>query len=206
MLIFPVPSGTSEVGRSSVVGRRVNTLSIFKVVSFITSSAVSGSLVKGSAKVRSGNTDFVSIEDPSFRAGKTNLVVPVPGGASGVGRLGVVPFGEDALSFNEVVSFVASEAVTVLGMSGALVRNGNAFSISILEPVVGTSQTFLGIPVPDSTSKVGRLGVVGFREEALSVDKVITLVANSAVTVFSMFFALVRDGNADVFSVEDPSS
>ena len=206
MLIFPVPSGTSEVGRSGVVGRRVNTLSFNEVVSFITSSAVSGGLVKGSAEIGSGNTDFVSIENPSFGAGKADLVVPVPSGTSGVGRLGIVPFGEDALSFNEVVSFVASEAVTVFGVGGALVRNGNAFSISILEPVVGASQTFLGIPVPDSASEVGRSGVVGFREEALSVDKVITLVANSAVTISSVFFALVRDGNTDVFSVEDPSS
>ena len=35
------------------------------------------------------------------------MVVPVPGGASGVGGLGVVEVREDALSFLEVISLVA---------------------------------------------------------------------------------------------------
>ena len=57
--------------------------------------------------VGDGNADFVSIEDPVFGAGKADLVVPVPGGASGVGGLGVVEVREDALSFLEVISLVA---------------------------------------------------------------------------------------------------
>ena len=57
--------------------------------------------------VGDGNANFVSIEDPVFGAGEADLVVPVPGGASGVGGLGIVEVREDALSFLQVVSLVA---------------------------------------------------------------------------------------------------
>ena len=57
--------------------------------------------------VGDGNANFVSIEDPVFGAGEADLVVPVPGGASGVGGLGIVEVREDTLSFLEVVSLEA---------------------------------------------------------------------------------------------------
>ena len=88
----------------------------------------------------------------------------------------------------------------------ALVRDRDTFTVSILEPVVGASQADLSIPVPDTTSEVGGSGIVGFREEALSVDEVISLVASGAVSIGSVLFALVRDGYTDIVSIEDPSS
>ena len=50
------------------------------------------------------------------------------------------------------------------------------------------------------------LHVVGLREDASSFNKVVSLEASSAVTVFGVFSALVRDGNAYSVSIEDPSS
>ena len=40
------------------------------------------------------------------------------------------------MSTEEVVSLVASGTVTVLGVSGTLVSNGNASAVGILEPVL----------------------------------------------------------------------
>jgi hypothetical protein len=59
----------------------------------------------------------------------------------------------------------------------ALIRDRDANTVSILEPVVRASQADLSIPVPDTTSEVGGVHVVGFREEALSVDEVVSLEA-----------------------------
>ena len=39
----------------------------------------------------------------------------------------------------------------------------------------------------------------------MSVGEVVSFVAGSAVTISSMFSALIRDGDADVVSIEDPS-
>ena len=69
--------------------------------------------------IRNGNALTVSILDPVLGAGKADLVVPVPGGASGVRRLSVVPFGENAGTSNKVVSLEAGQAVTVFGVRGA---------------------------------------------------------------------------------------
>ena len=59
------------------------------------------------ALIRDGNANFVSIEDPVFGAGEADLVVPVPGGASGVGGLGIVEVREDTDSVFQVISLVA---------------------------------------------------------------------------------------------------
>ena len=59
-------------------------------------------------------------------------------------------------------------------------------------------------PIPSSTARISRLGVVEVREDALSFLEVISLEALSAVTVHSVSFALVRDGNADFVGIEDP--
>jgi len=90
-------------------------------------------------------------------------------------------------------------------MSGALIRNGYTDAIRVLEPVVGASKAYLSIPVPDTTSKIRRSGVVGLREKALTIDEVISLEARGAVTIGGMFFALVRNNDADIVGVEDPS-
>ena len=81
------------------------------------------------------------------------------------------------MSTEEVVSLVASGTVTVLGVRGALVSNGNASTVGILEPVLGAGKADLIVPVPSGTSEVGRSGVVGGREDASSVDEVVSLEA-----------------------------
>ena len=49
------------------------------------------------------------------------MIVPIPVGTSEVGRSGVVQSREDALSINEVITFVARGTVAVLSVSGALI-------------------------------------------------------------------------------------
>ena len=65
------------------------------------------------------------------------------------------------MTIGEVVSLEAGSAVTVFSVFFALVRDRNADSVSILEPVVGASQADLSIPVPDTTSEVSGFHVVG---------------------------------------------
>jgi hypothetical protein len=45
-------------------------------------------------------------------------------------------------------------------MSSALVRNWNAFLVSIENPVLGAAEADLVIPVPGGTSRISRLGIV----------------------------------------------
>ena len=53
------------------------------------------------------DTDIVTIESPSLRAGKANLVVPVPSGTAKIsGSSGVIKRVE-ALSFMKVIALVA---------------------------------------------------------------------------------------------------
>ena len=40
--------------------------------------------------VRNGNTNLFVVEYPSVRAGKTDLIGPIPGSASEISRLGIV--------------------------------------------------------------------------------------------------------------------
>ena len=50
--------------------------------------------------------------------------------------MSIVGSRENASSVDEVIAFVTSGTVTIGSMSSALVRNGDAFSISILDPVL----------------------------------------------------------------------
>ena len=59
-------------------------------------------------------------------------------------------------------------------------------------------------PVPSSTTKICRFGVVEVREKAFAFFQVISIEAFSAVSIHSMSFALVRDGHADVIGIEGP--
>jgi hypothetical protein len=86
-----------------------------------------------------------------------------------------------------------------------LVRDGHALFISVEHPLVRASQADLVVPVPGSTAEVGRLGVVGGAEDASSVAEVVTLEASGTVTVGGMSFALIRDSDALLVSVENPS-
>ena len=82
-LIFPIPGGTSQIRRTSVIEIREKTLTFFKVIAFIAGSAVSV-LSMSFTKVTDNNANFIFIENPTFRASETDLVVPIPGGASGI--------------------------------------------------------------------------------------------------------------------------
>ena len=61
------------------------------------------------------------------------------------------------------------------------------------------------VPVPGSTSKVDRLHSVALGVKTLSIFQIISLVAFVTISVFSMSFALVRNGNTNVIRVESPS-
>ena len=87
-----------------------------------------------------------------------------------------------------------------------MIGDGNTDTVSILDPVLGASEADLIVPIPGGTSEVSGLHVVGFREDAFSFNEVVSLVASSAVTIFGVFSALVRDGNTNFVSIKDPSS
>ena len=64
------------------------------------------------------------------------MVIPVPGRASRVRWLGVVEFGENADSMLDVIALEAGQTVTLLVVSGALVRNGYTNFINVEGPVL----------------------------------------------------------------------
>ena len=102
----PVPGTTSGIGGLGVVEVREDALSFLEVVSLVARGTVSvGSM--SLALIRNGGTNIFSIENPSVRAGKADLLVPVRGRASRVGGFGIVAVSEDALSFLEVISLEA---------------------------------------------------------------------------------------------------
>ena len=59
------------------------------------------------------------------------------------------------------------------------------------------------VPIPDTTSDIRWLGVVGFRENADSFFKIVSLETSSTVTVFSMSLTLVGNWHTNSFSVKD---
>jgi hypothetical protein len=100
--------------------------------------------------------------------------------------LNVVVSGEDTSSILEVISLEASSTISVFGMSGALVRNGNANTVSILNPSVRADEANLIVPIPGSATKVGGVHVIGGREDTGTVDEVISLEASSTISVISV--------------------
>ncbi len=88
-----------------------------------------------STKIRNGHANFFSVEDPTLGAGEADLVVPVPGSAARVGRLGVVGVRENAFSFLEVITLEASGAISVVSVGFALVRNRNTNAVSVEDPL-----------------------------------------------------------------------
>lgn len=64
------------------------------------------------ALISDGNTDLVSVEGPFVGAGKTHLVGPIPGSTSEIGGMGSISGGVNALSFDDVVSSKAGQAVS----------------------------------------------------------------------------------------------
>ena len=109
------------------------------------------------------------------------MVVPVPGSASEVSRLGLIGEGVEALSFNKVVSLEAFSAVSVF-VSFALVRDGHANLVSVEGPSVRAGEADLVVPVPGSASQVRGLGSVSRGEDALSLNEVVSGEAGQAVS------------------------
>ena len=88
------------------------------------------------------------------------MIFPVPSGTSEVGRSGVVGGREDASSVDEVIAFVAGKTVSIISMGSAVIRDSDASTISIEDPVLGASQADLISPVPGSTSEIDGFHVV----------------------------------------------
>lgn len=63
------------------------------------------------ALIGDGHADVVGVEGPLVGASQANLVVPVPGSASKIGRSSGVGRGVDALSFLKVIAGKAGQAV-----------------------------------------------------------------------------------------------
>ena len=84
--------------------------------------------------VGDGHADLVSVEGPVLGAGEANLVVPVPFSTTRISGLGVVEVREKTESVSEVIALEALGAVTVHGMSLALIGDGHTDLVSIEEP------------------------------------------------------------------------
>ena len=135
-MIVPIPGGATDVSGMSVVEIGAEASSVLEVVSLVAGEAVSGT-VGGSALIGNGYTDSVGVGEPSLRAGKTILIVPIPGSASRVGGLGIVGGREDASSVLEVVALEAGKAVSAGIMRSALIGDGGANLVGVEDPSVG---------------------------------------------------------------------
>jgi len=189
-LIVPIPGSASGVRWLGVVGVGKKAFSLLEVVSLVTSKAGTASIT-GCTMVRNWHANFVGIEDPQFRAGQTFLVIPVPSSASGISGLGVIRVREQTFSVLEVVPLVAGDAISVVSCGIALIRNREANFLLIENPSLRALQTDLVVPVPDPASGISRLGVVGVREETLSVLEVVSLEAGEAGTAGIVASAVV---------------
>ena len=133
------------------------------------------------------------------------MVIPIPSSTSKVSGFCVVELREDTFSFNQVVSFETRSTSSIIIVSFTKIRDSNTLLFRVKSKLFRTFQTNLIIPVPSSTSKVGRLSVVRLRENTFSISKIITLVAFRASTILVPSFTLVRNGNTFFISVENPS-
>jgi hypothetical protein len=73
----------------SIVEFREDACSTLEVITLVAGQAFS-STVGSSALVANWNAGFVGVEEPSLRAGKADLVVPIPGGTSGISGVSIV--------------------------------------------------------------------------------------------------------------------
>jgi hypothetical protein len=109
------------------------------------------------------------------------------------------------LTVFQIVAFVAGSTISIIGVSPALIRDGDTDFLRVEDPSIGAFQANLIVPVPSSTAQIGRLSVVGLRKDTFSFFKIVSVVARCAVSIFSMSFALVRNWGTHLVSVEDPS-
>ncbi len=203
-LTVPVPGSTSRVGGVSVVVGREDAGTFLKIVSLEAGSAGTA-VVVGSALIRDRGANLIGIEDPSIGAGEANLVIPIPGGTAGVGGMSIVEFREEAGSVLEVIALVAGEAVSVTVGGGALIGDGCAGTTGAGEPSLRAGKTLLVVPVPGSASNIGRMSIVGGRENAGSLLEVVSLEASGAGSTVVVGGALIGNGGADLIGVEGPS-
>jgi hypothetical protein len=197
-LVVPVPFLASKVGWAS--NFRGDTGTIFNFVSFVAGCAFS-IISPGSAVVADGCADTFSVENPSEWAFEAFLVVPVPFLASEVGWAS--HFWQNASSILDFVTFVASSASSIVTPSGAVVTDGCANSSGVESPSVWAFKTFLVVPVPFLASKVG--WAFNFRGDTGTILNFVSFVAGCAFSIISPGSAVVADGCADTFSVENPS-
>ena len=110
--------------------------------------------------IRNWHTDLVGVESPMVRASEADLGVPIPFTTSVISGMSIIEVGEEALTILKIVSFIASQAVSVDIMSGTLVGNWNTNLFVIEEPLVRAGKTDLVFPVPGSASEVRWVGIV----------------------------------------------
>jgi hypothetical protein len=187
----------------SIVEAGEEALSVLKIVSLEAGEASTG-IVVSLALIGDSNAHLLVVESPSVGALEADLVVPVPGSASGISGLGVVEVGEEALSVLEVVSLEASNTGTGLVVSGAEIGDGNANLLVVESPTGRALEADLVVPVPGGAASISGLGVVELGEEALSVLEVVSLEAGKASTGIVVGLALIGNGHTDFVGIESP--
>lgn len=80
-VVVPVPGGAADLSRSGVVGLREDASAVAEVVTLVAGGAGSAA-VGGLAEVAHGHAHFVAVEGPVGGASKTNLIFPIPSGAT----------------------------------------------------------------------------------------------------------------------------
>ena len=150
---------------------RENAGTFLKIITLEAGQAVS-LIVVGSALVTDRCANLVGIEGPSFGAGKTHLVVPIPGSASRIGGVFVVGIRENTGTFLKIVSLEAGQAVSGIVVGSALIRNGGANLVGIEGPSFGADEADLIVPIPSSTTRIRRLliGIFNHQPKLLYED------------------------------------
>jgi hypothetical protein len=62
---------------------------------------------------------------------------------------------------NKVITLEAGETISIVSMRRAVIGDGNTDVVSIEDPLFRADETDLVVPVPCSTSEIGRVHVIG---------------------------------------------
>jgi hypothetical protein len=133
------------------------------------------------------------------------LIFPIPSGATGVSGLGIVGGGEDASSVLEVVSSVASQAVSSFGIPGVAVgAHWFADAFGIEERTISARFTSLGSPY--LAEGIGGGNERGRVDDAGSVSiENVAAVARKTGSRLIPCVAEVGNGSADLGGIEEES-
>jgi hypothetical protein len=211
-LVVPVPLSAARVGRLGAVGGREGADAVREVVAL--EAARAGTRIGvGLAEVLYGHTELLegatgkaeAFEDESLRALETDLIVPVPLGTGKVEGGGGVGGGKNAGTVLQVVALETGQTFSVDVVGTALVTDRHADIFIVEDPTLRAHETHLVVPVPLSAAGVSGLGAVGGRKGANSILEVVALEAGQTETSGIVGFALIADGYADLFVVEDPT-